>query len=87
MLKASITHLAQDRTLKDIDIQPLVDLPGVGKNLQDHINIPITFHTKEKLGLSGKSTAEIEQGIEQWKNTRAGIITSNWAALGGHVKS
>jgi choline dehydrogenase len=57
------------------------------KNLQDHVNIPITYHSKENLGLSGKTSVEIEDAVAEWQKDRTGIITSNWAALGGHVKS
>ena len=73
--------------LKDVGIKPIIDLPGVGKNLQDHINIPITYRSKENVGLSGKSAAEIEKAVEEWRINKTGIITSTWAALGGHVKS
>ena len=30
--------------LAEVGTKPLIDVRGVGKNLQDHINIPITFH-------------------------------------------
>ena len=73
--------------LEDVGIMPIIDLPGVGKNLQDHINIPITYRSKENVGLSGKSATEIEEAIEEWRKDKTGIITSSWAALGGHVKS
>ena len=73
--------------LKDIGVQPLIDLPGVGKNLQDHINIPITYRSKENVGLSGMAAAEVEEAVDEWRKDKTGIITSNWAALGGHVKS
>ncbi len=68
-------------------VKPLHDLPGVGKNLQDHINIPITFHTKESRGIGGMSAGEIEGAIEEWRERRSGPITSNWAAVGGHARS
>lgn len=53
--------------LAEVGTKPLIDVRGVGKNLQDHINIPITFHSKENLGLSGKSVGEIENatGVAQ----------------------
>ena len=73
--------------LEAVGIRPLIDIPGVGKNLQDHINIPITFRSKKNLGLSGKSVKEIEDAIEEWRDHKTGLITSTWAALGGHVKS
>jgi choline dehydrogenase-like flavoprotein len=37
--------------LSAIGVKPVHDLAGVGKDLQDHINIPITFYTKEKIGV------------------------------------
>ncbi|WP_245003645.1 GMC family oxidoreductase [Bradyrhizobium liaoningense] len=37
--------------LKAAGVNVLHDLPGVGRDLQDHINIPITFYAKEKIGV------------------------------------
>jgi len=73
--------------LKAAGVDPLHDLPGVGKNLQDHINIPITFHTKEAVGIGGMSAEEINGALMEWEKSRSGAISSNWAATGGHVRS
>lgn len=32
--------------LKNLGIVPLVDLPGVGENLQDHFFVPLQFQLK-----------------------------------------
>ncbi len=73
--------------LTEAGVAPVHDLPGVGKNLQDHINIPITFHTKEPVGIGGMSDEAINEAIEEWRAARQGAITSNWAAAGAHAKS
>jgi len=73
--------------LREAGIEPLVDLPGVGKNLQDHINIPITFHTHERVGIGGMSEGELDAAVAEWTQSRTGAITSNWAAAGGFAHS
>ncbi|MFO0405057.1 MAG: GMC family oxidoreductase [Labrys sp. (in: a-proteobacteria)] len=73
--------------LKAAGVNPVHDLPGVGKNLQDHINIPITFHSKEPVGIGGMSAEAIGAAIEEWRTARTGAITSNWAAAGAHARS
>ena len=73
--------------LEGIGMTPVHDLPGVGKNLQDHINVPITFHTKERVGIGGMTDAEMTAAIDEWTRARTGAITSNWAAAGGFAKS
>ena len=73
--------------LKSLGIEVVHNLPGVGKNLQDHINIPVTFHTKEPVGIGGMSGEMISQAISDWMERRTGPIVSTWAAAGGHVRS
>ncbi|WP_191058991.1 GMC family oxidoreductase [Geminicoccus harenae] len=73
--------------LRPHGIEVVHDLPGVGKDLQDHINVPVTFHTKEPVGIGGMTGAEIRAAIDEWSTRRTGAITSNWAAAGGHVRS
>lgn len=63
------------------------DLPGVGKNLQDHINIPITFATSERVGIGGMDDAQLDGAFREWRDSRTGALTSNWAAAGGHARS
>jgi len=62
-------------------------LPGVGRNLQDHINIPITFAAGERVGIGGMTAEEINAALRAWDATRTGPMTSNWAAAGGFARS
>jgi choline dehydrogenase len=73
--------------LRAAGVAPVHHLPGVGKNLQDHINVPVTFHTKEPVGIGGMTGDEIAAAVAQWRAARTGAITSNWAAAGAHARS
>lgn len=69
--------------LAALGIAPVVDLPGVGRNLQDHINCPVTFATTERYGIAQATTAEAAVHLQQWDDTRSGPLVSNWSACGG----
>ena len=73
--------------LRAVDVAPVHDLPGVGRDLQDHINIPITFAARERLGIGGMTAGEIGAALAEWDATRSGPMTSNWAAAGGFARS
>lgn len=73
--------------LAEVGIATAVDLPGVGKNLQDHINLPVTFHLKEKAGIGAMTADELAAGLAEWQTSRTGIRTSPWVAGGGFVRS
>ncbi len=73
--------------LRAVDIAPVHDLPGVGKNLQDHINVPITFPTRGKAGIGGMTEGELNTAMAQWQQDRSGPMTSCWVAAGGFARS
>ncbi len=73
--------------LRAVGVEVRHDLPGVGKSLQDHINIPITFATNDRVGIGGMNDAELGAAFTQWSRERSGPLTSNWAAAGGFARS
>jgi choline dehydrogenase len=73
--------------LRAVDVAPVHDLPGVGKGLQDHINVPITFSTRDRVGIGGMTGAEIDAAMAQWHGERTGPLTSSWVAAGGFARS
>jgi len=76
--------------LKAHGIEVLHDVDGVGKNLQDHIDLIHTFRTKSKhdtFGVSARGGMVIAKAIPEWKNKRSGKITSNFAEGIGFIKS
>ncbi|MCA3236903.1 MAG: GMC family oxidoreductase [Curvibacter sp.] len=66
------------------------DLPGVGRNLQDHVDV-VTVHDAPQLtdlfGLSFKGVLNVLRGIVQWRRTRSGMLTTNFAEAGGFIRS
>ena len=71
-------------------ITPLHDLPGVGQNLHDHMDVVQMLDApqlKESIGISLGGSIKTLQGIAEWRNQRTGMLTSNVAEAGGFIKS
>jgi choline dehydrogenase len=63
-------------------------LPGVGKDLQDHINIPIAFGANQKIGIGALTAEEWDESLAAWQGApRSGLRTSAWVAAGAHIRS
>ncbi|MFT5782483.1 MAG: choline dehydrogenase-like flavoprotein [Pseudomonas sp.] len=65
------------------------ELPGVGKNLQDHIDLVITFRSKDDnlFGLSLPTALNMPGHINQWRKTGEGLLASPCCESGAFVKS
>src|SRR5204862_7666550 len=64
-------------------------LPGVGKNLQDHIDYIQTYRCAsgpETFGLSFGGIARITRAIGEWRRDRTGPVTSPFAESGAFMK-
>ena len=59
------------------------DLPGVGKNLMDHMQVPLAYHCRQPLSLAAKDTP---QQIARYERQRMGLLTSNLGEAGGFVR-
>ncbi len=71
------------------NIEVVHDLPGVGKNLQDHIDYIAVYRHKD-LALFGKTilgSFKVLWELQKWRKTRTGMVTSNVAEAGGFIKS
>ncbi|MBE7637830.1 glucose-methanol-choline oxidoreductase [Sneathiella sp. P13V-1] len=76
------------------DIQPhgievVHELPGVGENLQDHIDYVSAYRSpsKETMGISLGGAVDIFKAIGQWRKERTGMLTSTAAETGAFLKS
>ncbi|GAB4217146.1 MAG: choline dehydrogenase [Rhodoferax sp.] len=77
-------HLLEHR------IAPVLELPGVGENLQDHIDMVQVVHAPRaghSFGVSVPGALRIAQGAWQWAQQRRGVLTTNFAEAGGFIKS
>lgn len=62
-----------------------LDQPGVGANLQDHLDICTLYHTVP--GVSYDRASELKVAIDYYLRGRRGAGTSNVAEAGGFVRS
>jgi len=68
-----------ERHLRDVQIDCQLDLPAVGRNLQDHLVFPVVFETQQPSGLSRRSTPADRQ---LYRSTGSGLLASNIAEAG-----
>jgi choline dehydrogenase-like flavoprotein len=66
------------------------DLPGVGRNLHDHLDVEQVVdapHLTDLFGLSLPGVANLVKGIFEWRRHRRGLLTTNFAEAGGFIRS
>ncbi|WP_226782794.1 GMC family oxidoreductase [Oceaniglobus trochenteri] len=70
-------------------IEVVHDLPGVGQNLQDHLDFILAYKTKDTdnfgIGLSG--TGRLLKNILQWRKDGTGMIATPFAEGAGFLKT
>lgn len=72
--------------LARVGIDCLHDLPGVGKNLQDHIDVTVQWRSKKPVSLAHLANPLVKLGVgTQWLATRKGLVSSNIWEAGGLV--
>uniref|UniRef100_A0A0K0EX52 Choline dehydrogenase, mitochondrial (inferred by orthology to a human protein) n=1 Tax=Strongyloides venezuelensis TaxID=75913 RepID=A0A0K0EX52_STRVS len=77
--------------LKKVNISLIHELPGVGSNLQDHLEIYVQYKCKKPITLYNKSSWKfphnmIKSGL-QWFISKNGLCASSHLESGGFVKS
>ncbi|MCA0936862.1 GMC family oxidoreductase N-terminal domain-containing protein [Vibrio alginolyticus] len=78
---------------QDLDkhgIKQVHELPGVGENLQDHIDLVHSykcFDKKETFGVSLSMAVQMSKALPEWTKDRKGKITSNFAEAIGFLCS
>ena len=66
------------------------ELPGVGRNLQDHIDYVQTYlspSNTETFGVSLRGSMRMTRAVLEWRNRRTGPITSPFAESGAFFRS
>jgi len=74
--------------LRKFGIPVIHDLPGVGKNLQDHPDYIFNYRAKslELLGISLGGSLHLIKEIIRYRRERTGMLTSNGAEGGGFLR-
>lgn len=72
--------------LKSHGIDPVADLPGVGENFQDHLEVNVQCYTKDPISLyrQDKGLRSLWHML-QYQMFRSGLLTSNVVECGGFI--
>ncbi|MCF8209434.1 MAG: choline dehydrogenase [Rhodoferax sp.] len=76
--------------LAEKGIATVLDLPGVGENLHDHLDVVQVVNVPgltQSFGTSPAGVLAAIKGMLEWRQRRTGLLTSNFAEAGGFVKS
>lgn len=85
-----LSGIGAAQTLQSFGIAPVANLPGVGQNLQDHIDYVQSWRVPSNtasFGVSLNGTVKVGGAIMEWRNKRSGMITSTIASAGAFFKS
>jgi choline dehydrogenase-like flavoprotein len=64
-------------------------LPGVGRNLQDHLDFTLIYkaNSPHLFGLTAAGLARLPREILRWRRERRGLLTTNFAESGGFLRT
>ena len=84
-----LSGIGDEKILNQNGIDIINHLPGVGKNLQDHLEIYIQHKSKIKDTLYNLSTNYLTQAVEgvKWFLLKKGMLTYSHLEVGGFVKT
>lgn len=75
--------------LQSLGVQPLIDLPGVGSQLQDHPDFILAYRAPslDLMGMSPAGLIKLVSNIRRYRRERQGAITSNYGEAGAFLKT
>ena len=76
--------------LKKLGIPVVNELPGVGKNLQDHIDYVQSWRVPsdtETVGVSLRGMVKLASAAFEWNKKRTGLVTTTYATAGAFFRS
>ncbi len=85
-----LSGIGASTELQKLGIPVVQELPGVGQNLQDHIDYVQTWRVPsntETFGVSLRGGAKVTGAMLEWKNKRSGMMTSTIATAGAFFRS
>ncbi|MCA9528895.1 MAG: GMC family oxidoreductase N-terminal domain-containing protein [Myxococcales bacterium] len=76
--------------LRALGISPVLDAPGVGQNLQDHISALLIYRSPrnyDTIGISPAGVKRLLAAMWEWRRHRTGLITSCVAESGVYYRT
>ena len=72
--------------LRAVGVTPVHDLPGVGKNLQDHLNVRLRYEITEPLTLFGMGLDELVAAQREFMEKGSGLFATNFIEAGAFLR-
>ena len=84
-----LSGVGDSAQLRQVGIEPVLHLPGVGQNLQDHPDFVFIYRAKshDLFGLSLRGSLRMLKEFWRYLNGRRGMLTSNVAEGGAFLKT
>jgi choline dehydrogenase len=85
-----LSGIGDANELQKFGIPVVRHLPGVGKNLQDHLDYVQAWHVPNdtaSFGLSLRGAAKVTASMLEWRKQRTGMMSSAYATAGAFVRS
>lgn len=76
--------------LQELGVTPVMDVPGIGQNLQDHISALLIYRARvpdHTVGISTIGVARILKAMWEWRRHRSGLVTSCVAESGIYYRT
>ncbi|TPX33923.1 hypothetical protein SmJEL517_g03363 [Synchytrium microbalum] len=81
----NLSGIGDKKELESVGIECLVDLPGVGKRLQDHLFAPVVYHCKK--GHIGRNLFFVLNTLWDYVMNKSGFFTSSGMQVTGFFSS
>ena len=85
-----LSGIGDPQELQRHGIPVLHAAPGVGKNLQDHIDYIQSYRARsdtDTIGLSVRFAGRLARAVPEWRNHRTGTLTTVYAESGAFLRS
>lgn len=79
-----LSGIGDPEHLGDLEIPVKADLPGVGRNLEDHLSVPVLMRTNRPITLAG---ADSPTNLARYLLARRGPLTSNVGEAVAFIRS
>ncbi len=83
-----LSGIGDPHALRALGIEPVVESPGVGRNLQDHLDVTVVHAMTQKLSAYSAQSGLKRYGVAlRYMATKAGPGADNFLQVGAFVKS
>ena len=83
-----LSGIGDGEALQALDVPVVHHLPGVGRNLQDHVDFTFGYEVDslDLLGVSLLGTLRLARELGRYRRERRGMLTTNFAECGGFLR-